>query len=122
MSSWKENLRLPAPGVRYGERLLPQVVDESALADPNRILGMIPKSTDTSKGWYTLTTKQLSHCVNYAAWWIEGQVGRTEDIETIAYLVRSLSTSLEFDKAKLEANAFIGNKRFSLLGLRACSH
>ncbi|OQU93647.1 hypothetical protein CLAIMM_00129 [Cladophialophora immunda] len=86
MSTWRENLKFAAPGVPYGERLVPNVIDEAAEKDPNRILVMIPKKPDISQGWFTLSTKNLADYVNCMSWWLEERLGKSEHIETIAYL------------------------------------
>ncbi|TVY13347.1 Non-canonical non-ribosomal peptide synthetase FUB8 [Lachnellula arida] len=71
---------------QYGQRILPKHVDELAAATPNRVLGMIARSSDISKGFIELSTTQLANAVNYTSWWIEDQIGKSSNFETIAYL------------------------------------
>ena len=77
----------PEPDVRYGERLLPFIVDEEAAKRPDRVLAMMPKSSNISEGWIKVNAKQLADSINLACWWIEEQIGKPKTIETIAYLV-----------------------------------
>jgi len=71
---------------QYGQRILPKLVDELAAATPNRVLGMIARSSDISKGFIELSTTQLANAVNYTSWWIEDNIGKSSNFETIAYL------------------------------------
>jgi hypothetical protein len=90
MKSEKGNWKFPEPGVRYGERLLPYIVEEEAAKRPGRILGMIPKSPDTFKGWTKITAKALANSINLTSSWIDKQIVRTGDPKTIAYIVSNL--------------------------------
>ncbi|TVY44409.1 Non-canonical non-ribosomal peptide synthetase [Lachnellula subtilissima] len=71
---------------QYGQRILPKLVDELAAATPNRVLGMMARSSDISKGFIDLSTTQLANAVNYTSWWIEDHIGKSINFETIAYL------------------------------------
>ncbi|KAI9794020.1 MAG: putative NRPS-like protein biosynthetic cluster [Peltula sp. TS41687] len=70
----------------YGKRLLPQVVDEIARIDPDRIYASFPLSTDLSKGFHDVTFKKLAQAVNHLAWWLEARFGRSTSSETVAYM------------------------------------
>jgi len=90
MTSEKGNWKFPEAGVRYGERLLPHIIEEEAAKRPGRILGMIPKSSDISKGWTKITAKALANSINLTSSWIKGQIVRTGATKTIAYIVSNL--------------------------------
>jgi acyl-CoA synthetase (AMP-forming)/AMP-acid ligase II len=77
---------LPLDGIQYGKRLFPQVLEDAAAANPNDVIGMIAKSADISAGFTKVTYSQLSNAVNFTAWWIEAQIGRSELFETLAYV------------------------------------
>jgi hypothetical protein len=47
---------------------------------------LLPHSTDLSKEFKEITFAGLANAVNSTAWWIEGQIGRSNDFETIAFL------------------------------------
>lgn len=72
--------------VPYGQRLLPQVVDEAAVTSPNRVIGMIAKTPNISEGFNELTTSQLANAVNYMSWWFEEKIGKSKNFEAVAYL------------------------------------
>ena len=70
----------------YGSRLLPQVVDELARSDPQRIYATIPLSSDSSKGFQDVTMRQVSQAVNRIAYWLENTIGRSTVFETLSYM------------------------------------
>lgn len=71
----------------YGERLLPQVLDEFATFQPGRLYATIPcVENDLSQGFRDVTTKDMAHCVSVLAYWLQGLHGRSSDFETICYL------------------------------------
>ena len=70
----------------YGSRLLPQVVDELASSDPQRIYATLPLSSDLSKGFRDVTMRQVSQAVNRLAYWLEDTIGRSTVFETLSYM------------------------------------
>ena len=66
--------------------MLPQALDVLAESEPERTLGCIAKSTDMSKGFIEVKTRDIARAVNYCAWWLEEQIGRGADFETIGIL------------------------------------
>ena len=76
----------PGDPINCGERLLPPLVDAAAQLTPDRVVGMIPKSPDISKGFWKLTIGELAHAVDYMAYWIEERAGKSKDFEAIAYI------------------------------------
>ena len=74
-------------GVKYTQRLLPQVVDTFAAEDPTHVLGMVAKTEDISQGFASITTSELSHAVNFTAHWLDSQnCLTTGSAETIAFI------------------------------------
>jgi hypothetical protein len=76
----------PQSTASFGRRLLPNVVDEFARSDPDRIFGSYLKSSDTEDGFSFLSMAQQAQAVNHTAWWIKNQVGLSSTFETIAYM------------------------------------
>lgn len=70
----------------YGARLLPQVVDEYARIDPNRVYASILLSADVSQGFRDVTMKDMARAVNSMAWWIKDHLGLRNNFETLGYL------------------------------------
>lgn len=75
----------PAGGP-YGERLLPQVIDAYAKRDPERIYALVPHSADVDQGFRRITMKELARAVNRIAWWIDREIGHSDNFETLAYM------------------------------------
>ncbi|KAL8650254.1 MAG: hypothetical protein Q9226_005223 [Calogaya cf. arnoldii] len=70
----------------YGSRLLPQVLDDLAVTDPERIYAAFPKTTDLKDGFRSVTMAQMARAVNHMAWWIEKSIGTSSSFETVSYL------------------------------------
>ncbi|KAL8935232.1 MAG: hypothetical protein Q9216_005528 [Gyalolechia sp. 2 TL-2023] len=70
----------------YGSRLLPQVLDDLAESKPERIFASIPKTFELKDGFRDVTVLQVSRSVNRLAWNIDGNIGRSPNFATIAYL------------------------------------
>ncbi|MCJ1394676.1 hypothetical protein MMC18_007556 [Xylographa bjoerkii] len=77
-----ESLREP----RYGARLLPQVLDDLAQSHPERIFASIPRSADLSQGFRDVTVQEMSEATSNIAWWLQEQLCRSDDFETLAYM------------------------------------
>ena len=71
---------------QYGSRLLPQVVDELACSDPERIYASVPRSSDLSDGFRDVSMLEMSRAVNRIAHWLEKIVGRSTSFETLSYM------------------------------------
>lgn len=72
--------------MEFGQRLLPQVVDEYARTDPSRLYASIPHhATDVSGGFHDVTMAKLAAVVNRLAWWIQSLVG-TGGLDAVAYI------------------------------------
>lgn len=72
----------------YGRRLLPTLIDQIAVQDPERECLLAPRSSEPSDGWKVITWKALSNAVNRAAHRIVDLFGKPEPgtIPTIAYI------------------------------------
>lgn len=82
----------------YGRRLVPQVLDELARSDPDRVYAAIPKTADVKEGYRDITVAELARCVDYTSKWLEEKFGRSENYETITYVglsdLRGITTLL----------------------------
>lgn len=71
---------------KYGERLLPNIVDQRARSGYDRPVAMFPKSHDVAAGFRTVSYVQLANAVNRACWWLEETMPSPEEKEgTFAY-------------------------------------
>ena len=76
----------PKDGPQYGRRLIPTLVDEMAASNPDHIYSSIPRNKYFSVGFDDVTYRDLARAVNRAAFWLQREVGKSVDFETIAYL------------------------------------
>jgi hypothetical protein len=63
--------------IKYGERLLPQVIDTWGAEDPDYIVGMMAKSNFNSVplDFINLSVGQLANAVNYTSRWLDETLG-----------------------------------------------
>ena len=71
---------------RYGARLLPQVVDQLAVSDPIRVYASIPISSDLSAGFRDVSMLDMAAAIDSFAWWLETNIGRSSQFETLSYM------------------------------------
>ena len=70
----------------YGQRPLPSFIDEIACKDPERPYVSIARSSDARHGFRSLDFLTLANCINRCSWWIEEQIGKGRDFDTISYM------------------------------------
>lgn len=70
----------------YGQRLLPTLVDEEAINNPNRITYSFAKTTKAADGFVEVSNKRLANSVNRAAWWIEKSLGKGKNFPSVGYI------------------------------------
>ena len=66
------------------KRLLPVLIDETALTEPDRPLYSIPTS-GTIDSYVDITYSQFASAVNRMAWWLEENAGVGSDYPTICF-------------------------------------
>lgn len=63
--------------VKYGERLLPQVVDDSAAHDPNHLAGLTARyNSALPMSFMPLTMADLANAANFMSHWIDDILGK----------------------------------------------
>lgn len=70
----------------YGKRLIVQTVEDLAACEPDRVWATYSLGQDIDGGFRDLTTKQLANAVNKVAWWLDGNIGRSDSFEVLAYV------------------------------------
>jgi len=68
-----------------GRRLLPNVIDELAREEPERILYEFPTDNDVTLPYTKVTARQYANAINRAAWALEGALGRGSGFPTVGY-------------------------------------
>ncbi|KAF2972037.1 hypothetical protein GQX73_g1567 [Xylaria multiplex] len=69
-----------------GNRLIPNVVDEAARDNPDRVVYTIPHLTDDGDSFEDITALRFANAVNRACRWIEGVLGKGKNFEAIGYI------------------------------------
>lgn len=69
-----------------GQHLLPSLVDEIALTDPERILYSIAKTKDAADGFIDVSATAFARAVNRCAWHLHKNLGPGQGFPTIAYM------------------------------------
>ena len=70
-----------------GRRLILSTIDHFAEVDPGKVFGSLPISnTNLEAGFKDLTYGQVANAINGVAWWLEREIGRSHNYETLAYL------------------------------------
>lgn len=70
----------------YGRRLIPQILDEVARTDPNRIIYSVAEFTNGLRGLRHISAKQFSKAVDKTAWWLQSQAGVSEKVRPLGYI------------------------------------
>jgi acyl-coenzyme A synthetase/AMP-(fatty) acid ligase len=56
-------------------QILPQLIDDIAKKEPNRLFCIHPVSPDGVDKWRNITFEDLSKAINRVCWWIESKLG-----------------------------------------------
>ncbi|KAK2839260.1 putative NRPS-like protein biosynthetic cluster [Arthroderma sp. PD_2] len=70
----------------YGKRLIPQIMDDLAAAEPERVVFSLTALSDGSPSFRQITARTFSKAVDKTAWWIHGQVGKPELVQPVGYI------------------------------------
>jgi len=70
----------------YGHRLVPQIMDSLAVAEPNRVVFSLAKVTDNILDFQTITARQFSKAIDKTAWWLHNLVGKSESVQPLGYI------------------------------------
>ena len=76
----------PEGGPKYGRRLIPTLVDEMAASKPDHVYASLPRNKDFTAGFDEITSRDLARAVNRTAFWIQREIGKSVNFDTIAYL------------------------------------
>ena len=75
-----------AQPIRYGHRLIPQLIDEGAKSNPDASFWSIPRSSNLADGFRDINYAQAAGAINRVAWWIDENVGKSTTFESLAYM------------------------------------
>ena len=74
---------------QYGSRFMPTVVDEIAKDQPDLEYAYIPLTSNVRDGFKPVTFAEIANATNSLVSWIETNIGRSLNFETIAYISSS---------------------------------
>lgn len=73
--------------LKFGERLLPQALDDLSLATPERLYASVSRlPTGLSHGFRDVTFKDMAHCTDVLSHGIQKALGRAQAFETLCYI------------------------------------
>ena len=70
----------------YGKRLIPQILDSLAAAEPDRIVYSVARFSDNSFDFLHLSARTFAKAVDKTTWWLHSQIGKPNSIETVGYI------------------------------------
>ena len=68
-----------------GQRLLPTLVDQLAVSDPDRVFLSYQSGPRPRDGYRDVNYRQFAAAINRCSWWLDKQLGRSEDFRTLTY-------------------------------------
>ncbi|KAL4755963.1 transferase family protein [Aspergillus foveolatus] len=78
---------LDAPlSVPYGRRLIPQIMDELAAAEPQRTVFSLASFSNGSLELQHISARAFTRAVDKTAWWLHNHVGRPASIQPVGYI------------------------------------
>lgn len=68
-----------------GERLLPTLVDQLSVGDPDRVFLSYQSGPRPKDGYRDVTYKEFAAAVNRYSWWLDKTLGHSDSFRTITY-------------------------------------
>ncbi|KAF7165602.1 hypothetical protein CNMCM6106_001683 [Aspergillus hiratsukae] len=72
--------------VPYGRRLIPQIMDSLAAAEPERIVFSLTTFSGDSLEFRHISARAFTKAVDKTAWWLHNQVGKPDSIQPLGYI------------------------------------
>ena len=79
------NMTTPAVPSNHGQRLLPTLVDQLSVSDPNRVFLSYQLGPNPKDGYRDFTYKEFAAAVNRYSWWLDKNLGRSDNFRTLTY-------------------------------------
>ncbi|KAI0096933.1 male sterility protein-domain-containing protein [Nemania sp. FL0031] len=70
----------------YGERLIPNIIDDIAANDPLRVFASIPLTEDLSGGYLDVSYQSVANAINRVCWWLSESLGLANTAEVFSYM------------------------------------
>ncbi|KKK24685.1 transferase family protein [Aspergillus rambellii] len=75
-----------AASIPYGKRLIPQIMDSLAAAEPGRIVFSMTTLSGDSPEFRPISARAFTQAVDKTAWWLQNQVGKPNSIQPLGYI------------------------------------
>ncbi|KAL4778524.1 Pyoverdine/dityrosine biosynthesis protein-domain-containing protein [Aspergillus varians] len=72
--------------VPYGRRLIPQIMDDLAAAEPERIVFSLTTFSGEAPKFRDISACKFTKAVDKTAWWLHNQLGRPKSIQPVGYI------------------------------------
>ncbi|KAL9620748.1 MAG: hypothetical protein Q9160_004761 [Pyrenula sp. 1 TL-2023] len=72
--------------ILYGRRLIPQIMDSLASAEPGRIVFSLATYSEKSPIFRHVSAHTFTKAVDKTAWWLQKQVGKPTSIQPVGYI------------------------------------
>ena len=74
------------PDTDFGRRLIPTLIDEFACSKPNKTYCFVARSSAVEDGFESISYSQFANAINRCSYWMDTQLGRGQNFNTVAYL------------------------------------
>ncbi|KAI2634467.1 transferase family protein [Xylaria nigripes] len=78
-----DDMVTPTP---YGRRLLPQIMDSLAAAEPSRTVFSLATTSGDSLSFLDISARAFTQAVDKTAWWLQGKAGKSASIQPVGYI------------------------------------
>lgn len=78
-------MRKPVPA-NAGQRLIPAVIDELAIKEPDRVIYEYAKGALVSDGMVGVSMATYANAINRIAWYLERVLGKCTTFEPLGYI------------------------------------
>lgn len=83
----------------YGRRLIPQIMDSLAAAEPDRTVFSLATFSESSLRFQHISAHAFTKAVDKTAWWLYNQVGKPTSTQPVGYIgPRKFERKLRADK------------------------
>ena len=72
--------------IPYGKRLIPQIMDSLATAEPERIVFSLTMLSGNSVQFKHISASTFTKAVDKTAWWLHNLVGTPDSIKPVGYI------------------------------------
>ncbi|KAI1613500.1 hypothetical protein EDD36DRAFT_488589 [Exophiala viscosa] len=76
----------PKESCDFGQRLIPHIIDERAITNPDEAYASVPNTGRPQDGFKNISYGTFANAINCCAWWIKEHLGSGPNFETLVYV------------------------------------